>query len=270
MNEKEMKVGICMPVYEKLDLFKRAMESIKKQSYSDYIVIITDNSSTDLIEAYLKEFSDMKILYCHNEKNLGASGNINKAISLAIEHKVDIIKILFQDDWFASKDSLEKMVHRLYVTGADVIFTGNYEVYPDKKAKHICSKEEIKKIKDDISYIFRRNCLGAPSNILYKLDATYFDATYTWLLDVDFYLRLLPGKKLDYIYEPLISIGHDGEQLTDFYTQNPQLIIRETYRQYRKYSCLHSKINRIHLYLYSWKIVKGIIRNLFVSLHFFK
>lgn len=262
MNKEKIRVGICVPVYEKLDLFKRAIASIQKQDYKNYVVFVTDNSSSDLIEKYLKDIDDRNIIYHHNEINLGASGNLNRALSLAIEYGVDVIKILFQDDWFTYNNSLEKMVYELFNTAADVIFTGNLEVYPDKIFEHICSEEQIEQVEKDTSFLFRGNCLGAPSNVLYKTDAVFFDSAYTWLLDVDFYLRLLPGKKIEYIYEPLISIGHDGTQLTDYYSQKPKLMLKETFRQYKKYRWLHSRINHIHLYLYSWKIVKKSIKKL--------
>lgn len=253
-------VAICIPTYEKIEYVQRLMESIRKQKYNNYIVIITDDSRTKNIEEYIETLRNCKVFYHHNTKQEGAPQNTNNAINLALKKNAEIIKIMFQDDWFTYDYSLEKMVHKLYSAKTDVIFTGNFEVFPNKTTEHICLKEEIKEIESDVSFLFRKNCLGAPSNILYKSEVIYFDPAYTWLLDVDFYLRLLPGKKLDYIYEPLISIGHDGEQLTDFYSQNPGLRLKETFGQYRKYKWLHNKRNRFYVCRYVWDCCKIIIK----------
>jgi glycosyltransferase involved in cell wall biosynthesis len=246
MNKEMPLVGICIPAYEDAELIDRAIKSISTQTYKKYIVIVSDDSKTNTIEYYLQK-RDIPIVYSRNKVQLGASGNTNKAISIALEYKVDLIKILYQDDWFTYECSLEKMVDELIASKSDIVFCGNIEVYKTHEVEHICSKKTICEIKKDNSYIFRANDLGAPSNILYKAQDVFFDSTYQWLLDVDFYLRILPNRKLEYIYEPLISIGHDGDQLTDYYNLHPLKKIKEILRQYRKYKWIHKKLNRRYL-----------------------
>jgi glycosyltransferase involved in cell wall biosynthesis len=245
-------VGICIPTYEHVDLLDRAIKSVIKQTYSNYKIIISDDSKTDIIEKYVRKLKiySSKVIYVHNKNQLGASANTNKAIGVALKYNVTLIKILYQDDWFTSEDSLKKMVNKLEDNFADVVFTGNLEAYETGITKHICSEKTVMKIENDLTCLFRGNKLGAPSNILYKAVNTSFDETYTWLLDVDFYLRLLPGKKMEYIYEPLMTIGHDGEQLTDYYKRHPKEIIQETFRQYKKYRWIKTGKNRFYMLLH--------------------
>lgn len=258
MNDflKRPLVAICIPTYEKLDLFKRIILSIQNQTYDRYIVVVTDNSVTNDIEEYVKKYNDDKIKYYHNEQNLGASGNANQSIKFAIKHNADIIKILFQDDWFTYNNSLEKMVKRFVDTNADVLFTGNIEAYMDKKKEHICTMEQIEAIKDDFHCIYRANVLGAPSNIMYKASEIFFDTNFIWLLDVDFYLRILKGKRIEYMHEPLITIGHDGEQLTDYFMNHYSSVLKETLSLYRKHKDVHNCKNRIYIMKVVWMYIK--------------
>lgn len=253
-------VGICIPVYENVELLDRAIRSILLQQYKNYIICITDDSKSNAVELYIKKYKNVPIVYRHNEKQLGASGNTNKALELAMGNNVELIKILYQDDWFTYEDSLEKMINKLLKDNADILFCGNLEVYKNYTREHICTKDMIDGIRNDLSCLFRANCLGAPSNILYKTQKLFLDSTYTWLLDIDFYLRLIPDKKMEYLYEPLMSIGHDGEQLTDFYAQHPCKMFRETFRQYMKYSWLHTGVNRKYLIGKGWKCLKEDIK----------
>ena len=48
-----------------------------------------------------------RLRYVHNEKPLGHIFNWNKALSLA---EGEYIKIMFSDDWFTGRDSLEKLM----------------------------------------------------------------------------------------------------------------------------------------------------------------
>ena len=254
------KVAICIPTYEKPELLERLLDSIVNQSYDNYFIIVTDNSETKSVEKVIGQVNNLKIWYWHNECQLGAAGNTNKAINKAIEKGAELIKIMYQDDWFSETEALKKMIEKLMQEKLDIVFTGSWEVYDSYTKERICSYDEIGKIVKDEGVLFRANLLGAPSGMLFKPCECRLDITYTWLLDVDFYLRLLKGKKLGYIYEPLISIGHDGEQLTDYYSQNPLLILEETNRQYKKYEWLHTFSNRLYLWKKTWECFKSYLK----------
>ena len=54
------KVSICVPTYNNPDDLKRLMESIEKQTYKDYEVVISDDSTDNNIEKLIAELK-------HNE-----------------------------------------------------------------------------------------------------------------------------------------------------------------------------------------------------------
>ena len=267
--ENSYLVAICIPSYNHPDYLVRLLTSIQLQTYSRYVICITDNTRSDCLEKIVKEYADPRIIYIHNEENVGAVNNVNRCIKLALNQDVDLIKIMFQDDWFTQKESLARMVEKLAYESADVVFSANYEVYSSgeivyrKAAKNFLSEQS-----KDLSAIYRTNQLGAPSNLLYRAEDIYFDINYTWLMDVDFYLRLLNNKRMVYDTRPNICIGHDGDQLSDYYYRKPFKVLKETCGLYNKYNWLHNNKNRKYIIFTAasvfWKLGKKYI-NIFKS-----
>jgi len=251
-------VGICIPTYEHPEQIIRAIDSIKSQLYRNYVVFISDDSKTNEVEKCLEQYSDMNIIYSHNVSPLGTSENVNNAINKAISYGVTLIKLLFKDDWFADENALGTMVEVFDDKKIDIVFTANYEKYSDKEEIHCCESKIIESVNNSPGVLFMGNYLGAPSNVIYRTCDVMFDKQFTWLLDVDFYLRLMPGKNMKYIDEPLINIGHDGYQLTDYYMNNPQEMINENKRLYKKYEWLHTK--KMFIFLCKYIIKQNIIR----------
>jgi glycosyltransferase involved in cell wall biosynthesis len=71
-----------MPVYNGEKYILQAIESVLNQSYQHFEFIIIDDGSTDRSAAIVKGFSDTRIRYEKNEKNLGLIASLNKAVML--------------------------------------------------------------------------------------------------------------------------------------------------------------------------------------------
>ena len=238
--EIQKKIGICIPTFEHAELLERALDSIRIQSYKEYIVIISDDSKSECIKELVNQYDDINLHYFCNEYSLGTSSNLNRALSYAIMMNVDYIKILFQDDWFSREDSLEIMIRKLESSNAEVLFVGDYENYPNRRYSRVMEQKKLERIKRKPFTLFSGNFIGAPSVVMYKTCDIMFDPEFTWLLDVDFYFRLLPNREIVYIYEPLINIGHDGDQLSDYYMKNMDEVFEETRKQWKKYKQIHT------------------------------
>ena len=79
------KITLCIPVYKTpLAYLECLLESIKKQTFRDFVVVITDDSCSDdfVYDELIAYYSDsFQINYLKNDKNLGMTGNWNKALS---------------------------------------------------------------------------------------------------------------------------------------------------------------------------------------------
>jgi len=105
------KISICLPtkrIYEQDEVYlKECLSSIKSQSYKNFEVCVSDQSEDDSFFSILEHYANFfEIKYFKNIETIGTPSNTNSAIEMA---EGEIIKILFQDDFFYSEDALESI-----------------------------------------------------------------------------------------------------------------------------------------------------------------
>jgi glycosyltransferase involved in cell wall biosynthesis len=77
------KISVIMPVYNGERYLKEALESILNQTFTDFELIIINDGSTDASEKTIKSFTDKRIVYLDNGKNLGLAASFNAGIDAA-------------------------------------------------------------------------------------------------------------------------------------------------------------------------------------------
>ncbi|MBA7491966.1 hypothetical protein ES702_02514 [subsurface metagenome] len=91
MAYRNPKVSVCMPNYNFGHFIGQAIQSVLEQTFADFELIIVDDASTDNSVAIIKSFSDERVKFYQNEKNIGRVKNINKCLSLASGEYVTIL-----------------------------------------------------------------------------------------------------------------------------------------------------------------------------------
>ena len=86
------KVSICIPCYNNADEVERLLQSIYRQSYTDFEVNISDDSTSDETQALVNGCYPM-VKYQRNQKPYGHILNWNAAIKMA---EGTYIKIMFK------------------------------------------------------------------------------------------------------------------------------------------------------------------------------
>ena len=116
-----LKFSIIMPVYNvKTEWLEKAIDSVKKQNYTDWEICIADDASTDsAVREYLSDIKDNKIKILFLEKNQGISGASNAAAELA---EGDYLLLMDNDDEIAP-GALMKLYKRLRKSEADIIYS---------------------------------------------------------------------------------------------------------------------------------------------------
>ncbi|TXK23335.1 glycosyltransferase [Pontibacter qinzhouensis] len=74
---------VLMPVYNAEKFLAEAIDSILQQTFADFEFIIIDDGSEDSTAAIVASYSDTRIRFVQNERNLGISATLNKGIILA-------------------------------------------------------------------------------------------------------------------------------------------------------------------------------------------
>lgn len=224
------KVSVCIPTFNNLELFKKCLDSVLMQDYTDYEVIVSDDSDGNDIENHILSIGNHKIKYYHNKVLLGSPENWNNSIR---KSSGDYIKVLHHDDYFNTPDSLGKFVKALddnrdasfVFCWSRVHFAADNSIYIN-----VQTEGQIKRMRDDLSFLFFRNVIGAPSATLFKRDvAIEFNRNYKWLVDVEFYINYL-NKHVGFVSIPeaLVTVvaGEEG-QITESIAKDKDVVLAE-------------------------------------------
>lgn len=76
-------VSICIPTYNAALTVRETLLSILAQTYSNIVVHVSDNASTDETLDIVESLNDPRIRIHRQQMNLGGEGNFNKCIQLA-------------------------------------------------------------------------------------------------------------------------------------------------------------------------------------------
>jgi hypothetical protein len=183
-------VSVVIPSYEmhgQGEIFlRRSLEKLKSQTFKRFEVVVSDHSQSDLIKDCCEQYAGkLEIRYLRNTNNRGSScANANFALDNA---KHDLIRILFQDDFLAADDSLERASKYFFWKKAQWMVTAcnHLEVETGKIYwNHFPRKFEDKHLFEAL------NPLGCPSVLMVKKSELRFDLRLPALMDVDYYFLL--------------------------------------------------------------------------------
>jgi glycosyltransferase involved in cell wall biosynthesis len=223
-------VSICIPTYKQTEYLTKCLESVLAQSFTDYELIISDDTPDDTIEQFLKYLLiNVSYSYIRNSPAFGMPENWNAAIKKA-EGKY--IKIMHHDDFFTREDSLSLMVEEIEKQKASFLFcqTDVWHVKSNIHHIHKISEKQFSILKKKPEFLFFKNMIGAPSTTLYINNKAFsYDKRFKWLVDIDFYMQyLFNSQKVIYLNKPLICTAHDTEgQVTGSVIDDRNLQIRE-------------------------------------------
>lgn len=236
---------------------KRLLESIGKQDYNNFEVVITDDSGADnAIEHYIdSNHFKFPLSYIKNKIPLGSPLNWIESIKHA---KGEWIKIMHDDDAFFGSDSLRKFSQSIYFN-TDVIFSG-YVIHDEKsdsRSVKLLSKIRFQQIKKNPFLLFASNEIGPPSVMLFKKSITeQFDNRLKWIVDWEFYIRVIKKYKAQYIHDKLVVISYNESQITNQCIRNPAIEIYETMIFYD----LYGKVLFKHILLFDawWRLIRNL------------
>jgi glycosyltransferase involved in cell wall biosynthesis len=249
-------VSICIPAYKRLNYLQRLFDSIRIQTYKNYELVITDDSGIDssVYDYVVSEVSDLSIVYHKNLVPLGSPKNWLASISHA---KGDWIKIMHDDDYFTSPDSLQEFIKQID-PNIDCIFSGYHAVYENGEVKNMTiSSSRFKQFVHQPLSLFSNNIIGPPSVMMFRKSVTeIFDERLKWIVDWEYYIRLASKYKLKYITKPLIEVSYNDSQITNSCFLNPAIEIPETLIFTNKYG--NNLFKNILAYDAWWRLIRNL------------
>jgi glycosyltransferase involved in cell wall biosynthesis len=90
-----MKFSVLLPTRNRLDLLRYAIESVRKQDYDNWEIIVSDNFSEEDVAGYICSLSDQRIKYFRTESFIPVTDNWNNALE---KSDGDYVIMLGDDD----------------------------------------------------------------------------------------------------------------------------------------------------------------------------
>jgi glycosyltransferase involved in cell wall biosynthesis len=251
-------ISICIPAYKRIQYLKRLLNSITIQSFTDFEVIITDDSPSadvnDLVDQYKNKF---QINYYRNPVPLGTPENWNESIRRA---KGKWIKLMHDDDWFANEDSLLVFANATKQNSCLSFFYSAYtNIFEDDRQSATVYLNSFRKRKFEQNPVtlFSRNVVGPPSVTLVKNDKlTWYDNKIKWVVDIDFYIRYLKKNLSFYIDQPLINVGINKGQVTQSSFRVANIEIPESFYLFSKIGI--NNLKDILVYDGWWRLIRNL------------
>ena len=251
-------ISICIPAYKHPDFLKRLLDSISIQSFRNFEVIISDDSPDREVEQMADLFSSkFPLRYFRNEVAEGTPGNWNKAI---LHAGGAWIKLMHDDDWFSDKGSLLLFAKAIEMNpGAGFIFSAyqNVHLKTGEGRMVFINPFRLRWLRRNPVTLFSQNCIGPPSAVIHKANpAIMYDTEMRWLVDIDFYIRLLANEYPAYISKALVTIGISDEQVTRTSYRQRSIEIPESFMLLNKTGIQH--LRNIVVYDAWWRLIRNL------------
>ncbi len=205
-------VSIVLPAFNREGSIRMAIESVLRQSWTDFELIVVDDGSADATMARVAEVQDPRIRLVAHPRNRGASAARNTGIREARGAWV-----AFQDsddEWLPLK--LEKQMARLAAAGGEcvacycgMVVVGGLERRPGTRTRlRYIPDPAVDTVEGDILPALLRHSLASTQTLVVRREALAqvdgFDESLPALEDWDCALRLAQLGRFAFVDEPLV------------------------------------------------------------------
>jgi glycosyltransferase involved in cell wall biosynthesis len=176
---KNFQLTICIPTYNSEKYIGKCLNSIRKQTFQDFIIHIADGDSNDsTLEIIKKSCFNYKII---SKKD---NGNIDAANKLFASVRTDYFSLICSDDYLGNKNYFKYLFESIVKSKADIVCSCVAEV-SNGKIKISKQDDNI----NNLSYKFNFSLAGflAKKNVS-KMGK--FNTNYKVACDYDYALRL--------------------------------------------------------------------------------
>lgn len=199
------KISIIIPSYNRSAKLKKSIESILRQSYTDFELLIVDDASTDDTQEMVEAVGDERIRYIRQEVNGGASAARNEGVRQA---RSEIIAFQDSDDiWLP--DKLEKQMSYWKIHPKYSMIYCSYTKYVEGQKIIVPNAGWRGSLEGQLfPWLAQRNSIGAPTMLMKRecfLEAGGFDTSLKALEDWDFVLRFSEKYEIGYVNESLVD-----------------------------------------------------------------
>lgn len=202
-------IRIYIPVRNGANYIRDCIDSIVNQTYSNWILTVSDNQSSDQTESIVASFADPRVIFFKQPVDVGMIANFNSCIDRCDS---EYYAILSHDDKYYSNTALEEAITLLNEHEEVAVVYSNI-VWIDGRGSKIIEFKLPRRgmVASDLvahqSIISCRNFFGVPI-LLRRLAVGQhrYDARLEHSADVDFSVAVSQGKYIYVLREPKVAI----------------------------------------------------------------
>ena len=247
-------ISVYIPTYNRLELLKRAVQSVQNQTYKNFEIIIVDDNSSDGTQDFLVGLTkvDSRIRYFFKDKNSGACVSRNIAINLA---QGELITGLDDDDYFLPhrlEFFLDYWVNKKREDSI-ALFTSNIKSEKSNHAKEhsLFSKKYFKK--DDLLFAnYVGNQIFTETKTLRQVSG--FDESFCMWQDLELWYRVGDLGNFEHVDKP--TYFFDTSHLYGRISEAKSEKIFKTVEQFSEKNQLNNfKKRMLNNHLYNYKVI---------------
>ena len=237
-----MKISIITTAYNSARTLRDTMDSVLRQSYSDYEYIVVDGASkdgtVDLIREYEPRFEGR--MRWVSEPDRGIYDAMNKGIAMATG---DVVGLLNSDDFYTSDDVLETIAREFVSPAAPDAIYGDVHYVDEKDITKVVRYYSSKK------FTSKRMCMGYmpahPSFYVrrecYERYGT-FDTTFRVAADFENLLRMIYINKIRtrYVAKDFVAMRMGGASSSGL--KSHLRIVSDHFEAFRKHGLTPSYV----------------------------
>lgn len=217
-----MDVSVIIPVYNKEDFIARSIDSVLKQSYQDFELIIVDDGSTDNSIRVAKTFSDSRIAFLH-QANAGPGAARN--LGIRNSHGEFIAFLDADDEWLPNY--LSESLNLLKLNPTSVAVVSGYLEYPKAISTELLWKKrgitnaaiETSSQDSPIQIVYRLAYMSSWSTVtrketLQRWGGFYSQGRCTYAEDAFLWLKILLNENIFFNTRPLVRFHREASDLS--------------------------------------------------------
>ena len=235
-----MKFSVLLPTRNRLELLRYAVESVRRQNYADWEIVVSDNDSTEDVAGYVRGLRDERIRYVRTARFVPVTENWNNAL----EHSSgDYVVMLGDDDallpgYFSKLAALiakHASPEAIYVEAVQYAYpgvipgnekgfvqTGYCEFMKGRREPFLLPPEEARaavlksmRLRLSFSYNMQHSLVSRAAIRRLAPHGPFFQSPYP-----DYYasnVLLLTSKRILVVPEPLVAIGISPKSFGFYY-----------------------------------------------------
>lgn len=217
-------ISVVIPTHNRLLLLKRAVNSVRNQTFINVEIIIVDDGSTDNTQEVFGATEERGFKYIRVDPPKG--GNYARNIGIANASGEFIAFLDDDDEWLPTKLEKQLALFEMDVS-VGLVYTGVEVLHAANSASYYIKP----KLKGDLAKsILTYNYIGTTSSVMVRKsifeDTGEFDINMPQLQDYDLWIRVCQTCKIDFVPESLVKyyIHDNASQVTSSLSKNQDAI----------------------------------------------